>query len=63
MKLGFQPVNISAAFYGNAVHPAGGSPWSIRLQLALLFPKFTKEQERMMLEKKLQEMDQEPQTK
>ncbi len=22
MKLGFQPVNLSAEFYGNAVHPA-----------------------------------------
>jgi len=27
MKLGFQPVNITAQFYGNAVHPAGTSPW------------------------------------
>ena len=26
MKLGFQPVNITAQFYGNAVHPAGVSP-------------------------------------
>ena len=39
MKLGFQPVNITAQFYGNAVHPAGGSPWSMRLQIAFLFPK------------------------
>ena len=35
-KLGFQPVNITAQFYGNAVHPAGASPWGMRLQIALL---------------------------
>lgn len=64
MKLGFQPVNISTTFYGNAVHPAGGSPWSMRMQLAFLFPRFTKAQEKMMLEKKLKEMNEEqPQKK
>ena len=31
MKLGFQPVNLSAQFYGNAHTPADGSPWSMRL--------------------------------
>ena len=60
MKLGFQPVNISAAFFGNAVYPAGGSPWSMRLQLAFLFPTLTKEQQKMMVEKKLKELEQEP---
>ncbi len=39
MRLGFQPVNISANFYGNAVHPPGASSWGMRLQIALLFPK------------------------
>jgi hypothetical protein len=39
MRLGFQPVNISASFYGNAVHPPGASPWGMRLQIALLYPK------------------------
>src|SRR5271170_1829248 len=64
MKLGFQPVNLSAQFYGNAVTPAGGSPWSMRLQIAFLFPKFTKEQEKMMMEEKLKQMDQpQPQKK
>ncbi len=58
-KLGFQPVNISAAFYGNAVHPEGTSPWTMRLQIQLLFPKFTKEQEKMMMEQKLKQLDQE----
>jgi hypothetical protein len=42
MKLGHQPVNISAQFYGNVVHPPSGSPWSMRLQLAFLFPKAPK---------------------
>jgi hypothetical protein len=26
-RLGLQPVNIVAQFYGNAAHPASGSPW------------------------------------
>ena len=59
MKLGFQPVNLTAQFYGNAVTPAGGSPWSMRLQIAFLFPKFTKEQEKMMMEQKLKQLEQE----
>jgi len=59
MKLGFQPVNISATFYGNAVYPTGTSPWSMRLQIAFLFPKFSKEQEKMMLEMKLKQLEQE----
>ena len=59
MKLGFQPVNISAQFYGNAVHPSGTSPWGLRLQFVLLFPKLTKEQEKMLLQQKLKQMEQE----
>ena len=59
MKLGFQPVNISAQFYGNAVHPSGGSPWGMRLQIAFLFPKVTKQQQKMMMEKRLKELEQE----
>jgi hypothetical protein len=42
MRLGAQPVNLTAQFYGNAVHPPGGSPWSMRLQIAFLFPKMPK---------------------
>jgi hypothetical protein len=61
MKLGFQPVNIAGQFYGNAVHPINGSPWGMRLQLAFLFPKLTKDQEKMMLEKKLKELETEQQ--
>lgn len=61
MKLGFQPVNISAEFYGNAVHPVSGSPWSMRLQIAFLFPKLSKAEEKMLLEKKLKQLGEEQQ--
>ena len=41
-KLGSQPVNISAQFFGNAAHPPGTSSWSMRLQFVLLYPKAAK---------------------
>ena len=63
MKLGFQPVNLSAEFYGNAVHPAGTSPWTLRLSFVLLFPKLSNEQKKVLLEKALQQMNQEPSQK
>ncbi len=63
MKLGFQPVNLSASFYGNAVYPTGTSSWNMRLQIAFLFPKLTKQQERMMMEQKLKQLQAEPPTK
>jgi len=59
MKIGFQPVNISAQFYGNAVHPAGASSWGFRFQFVLLFPKLTKDQQKALLEQKLKQMEQE----
>ena len=59
MKLGFQPVSIQTQFFGNAVHPAGASPWGMRLEIALLFPKFTKEQEKEMMEQKLKQLEKE----
>jgi hypothetical protein len=58
MKLGYQPVNISALFFGNVVHPAGASPWSMRLQISFLFPKLTKEQQKLMMEQKLKQLEQ-----
>jgi hypothetical protein len=58
MKIGNQPVNIQTEFFGNAKYPTGGSPWSMRLQIALLFPKISKQEEKMLLEKKLQQLDQ-----
>ena len=42
-KIGPQPVNITAQFYGNAVHPPGASPWGMRLQIQLLYPKKPKQ--------------------
>jgi hypothetical protein len=41
-KLGNQPVNWKVEFFGDAVHPQSGSPWSMRLTLALLYPKYSK---------------------
>jgi hypothetical protein len=64
MKLGNQPVSITGQFYGNAVHPVGTPSWSMRLQIAFLFPKLSKEQQKMLLEQKLKQMEQEaPQKK
>jgi len=63
MKVGFQPVNITAQFYGNAIHPPGASSWTLRMQFVLLFPKLTKDQEKMLLEKKLKQLDQVTQPK
>jgi hypothetical protein len=42
MRLGFQPINWTVQFYGNAVHPQGASPWSFKFQIALLYPKVRK---------------------
>jgi hypothetical protein len=59
MKLGYQPVSLTAQFYGNAAHPPGASPWNMKLQISFLFPKLTKEQQKMMLQQKLKQMEQE----
>jgi hypothetical protein len=59
LRLGFQPVNVAAQFYGNAAHPQNGSSWSMRLQIAFLFPKLTKEQQKMMMQQRLKQMEQE----
>jgi hypothetical protein len=42
MKLGFQPVSLTAQFYGNAVHPVNTPSWTMRLQIAFLFPTLTR---------------------
>ena len=60
MKLGFQPVSLTAQFYGNAVHPDGAPSWTMRLQIAFLFPKLSKEEEKMMMEKKLKQLEEQP---
>jgi hypothetical protein len=61
MKLGSQPVNLTAQFYGNAAYPAGASSWSIRLQIAFLFPKLAPEQKKLMMEQQLKKLEQEQQ--
>ncbi len=38
-RFGTLPVNITAQVYGNPVHPPDTSPWGLRVQIALLFPK------------------------
>ncbi len=38
MRVGAQPMNISAQFYRNAERPSNGSTWSMRIQIAFLFP-------------------------
>lgn len=62
MKLGFQPVNISAQAYANAVYPTGTSSWGIRLQIAFLFPKLTQQEQLLLLEEKVKELQQEQQS-
>jgi hypothetical protein len=59
MKLGFQPVALTAQFYGNAVYPLGTPAWTMRLQISFLFPKLTKEQQEMIMKKKLKQLEQE----
>jgi hypothetical protein len=61
VKPGSQPVSLTAQFYGNGIHPPGASPWGMRLQIAFLFPKLTKEQEKMMMEREVKQMEQQPQ--
>jgi hypothetical protein len=61
MKLGFQPVSILAQVYGNAIHPPGASPFGLRVQIAFLFPKLSKEEQKMMMEQRLKQLEQEQQ--
>jgi hypothetical protein len=41
-RLGFQPINWTVQFYGNAIHPQGGSSWGFKFQVSLLYPKMPK---------------------
>ena len=60
MKIGFQPVNLQAQFYGNAAYPNGTSSWSMRLQIAFLFPKLLPSEKKMLLEQQLKKLEQQP---
>jgi len=61
MKIGFQPTNLQLQFFGNVKYPAGTSPWGMRFQIALLYPKFSKAQEEEMLKMKLEQLQKEQQ--
>ncbi len=39
MRLGAQPVNMSAQFYANPIRPIETPTWGVRAQIAFLFPK------------------------
>jgi len=60
MKLGNQPVSLTAQFYGNAVYPVGTPSWTMRLQIAFLFPKLSKKEQEMLMEKKLKQLEAQP---
>ena len=62
MKLGNQPVQLTAQFYGNAVHPEGTPAWTMRLQISFLFPKLSNQEKEMLLEKKLKQLERKPPT-
>ncbi len=49
--------NLTAQFYGNAAYPSHGSLWGMRLQIALLFPRLSKEEEKAIMKKRLKELD------
>jgi hypothetical protein len=59
MKVGFQPMNLQLQFFANPVRPASTAPWTMRIQVALLYLKLTKEQEKMIMEQKLRQLEQE----
>jgi hypothetical protein len=61
MKLGFQPINWQAESYGNAVYPAGTSSWTMRVQIAFLFPKLSPEEKKALMEEQLKKLEQEQQ--
>jgi hypothetical protein len=63
MKVGSQPINVSAQAYVNLAYPSGTSPWGIRLQLAFLFPQLTPQQEISTLEQELNELQRQQGTK
>jgi hypothetical protein len=57
MKLGNQPVGLSAQFFANPVRPQGTPSWTMRLYIAFLFPKLTNQEKEMLMEKKLKQLE------
>jgi hypothetical protein len=58
MKVGFQPINLSAQAYVSPIRPANSSTWGIRLQIAFLFPKLTQQEQLLLLQEKVKELEQ-----
>ena len=52
-------LDIVSLFILGVLRPAGTAPWTMRIQVALLYPKLTKEQEKMIMEQKLKQLEQE----
>jgi hypothetical protein len=44
MKIGNQPVSLTAQFYGNPIRPTNAPAWTMRLQIAFLFPKLSNQE-------------------
>lgn len=44
---------------GNAAHPAGARTGACGLAIAFLFPKLSKAEEKMLMEKRLKQLEQE----
>lgn len=63
MKLGFQPVNVTAQVYGNAAYPQNTSSWGVRAQIAFLFPQLSEKEKMLLVEEKLKEMKAQQQQK
>ena len=61
MKVGFQPINLSAQLYVTPIRPANSSPWGIRLQIAFLFPKLTQQEQLLLLQEKVKDLEQQQQ--
>lgn len=61
MKVGFQPINLSAQLYASPIRPPNSSSWGIRLQIAFLFPKLTEQEQLLLLQEKVKELQQEQQ--
>lgn len=60
-RMGLQPVNVSVQLYANPIYPTGASPWSLRTQIAFLFPKLTKQQQKMLMQRRLKELEKQEQ--
>lgn len=63
MKLGFQPVNITAQFYGNAVYPPGSSLLGNEAATCLPVPQAIEGRGKTIMEQKLKQLEQQQEPK